>query len=131
IDSRDRGCRFPGCTNRRWTDHHHIVHWAHGGETSTENLVLLCRRHHRLVHEGGFRVARAANGELRFRRPDGSPIEASPPLRVRRLRGAARRRRRLRPAQGSVAPRSAGERMDLDLTVSLLADQTPREPRGP
>ena len=49
---RDRGCRFPGCTHARFVDAHHIHHWADGGETSAANLVSLCRRHHRLIHEG-------------------------------------------------------------------------------
>jgi hypothetical protein len=53
---RDRGCRFPGCENHRFVDAHHIRHWARGGPTALDNLVLLCRRHHRLVHEGGCRV---------------------------------------------------------------------------
>ncbi|MGZ8695630.1 MAG: DUF222 domain-containing protein, partial [Gaiellaceae bacterium] len=56
LKSRDRGCRFPGCENHRFVDAHHIRHWAHGGETRLDNLVLLCRRHHRLVHEGGYRI---------------------------------------------------------------------------
>jgi hypothetical protein len=56
LRSRDRGCRFPGCENRRFLDAHHIHHWARGGPTSTQNLLLLCRRHHRLLHEGGYRV---------------------------------------------------------------------------
>jgi len=54
LRARDQGCRFPGCTNTHFIDGHHIKHWADGGETSLENLVQLCRRHHRLVHEGGF-----------------------------------------------------------------------------
>ena len=54
LNSRDRGCRFPGCTHTRYVDAHHIHHWADGGETSTENLVSLCRFHHRKVHEGGI-----------------------------------------------------------------------------
>jgi 5-methylcytosine-specific restriction endonuclease McrA len=50
---RDRGCRFPGCDRPSgWSDAHHLVHWADGGETKLSNLVLLCRRHHRMVHEG-------------------------------------------------------------------------------
>ena len=53
LHRRDGGCRYPGCTNRRFIDGHHILHWSKGGPTSLENLVLLCRRHHRLVHEGG------------------------------------------------------------------------------
>ncbi|MDX1516372.1 MAG: DUF222 domain-containing protein, partial [Woeseiaceae bacterium] len=49
---RDKGCRFPGCTNTRFVDGHHVRHWADGGETCMDNLVQLCRHHHRLVHEG-------------------------------------------------------------------------------
>jgi hypothetical protein len=49
---RDRGCRFPGCDRPPdWTDAHHIQHWADGGPTEMKNLLLLCRRHHRMVHE--------------------------------------------------------------------------------
>jgi len=80
LRSRDGGCRFPGCTNHRFVDAHHIRHWADGGETSLDNLVLLCRRHHRLVHERGFGVKRVAGGALRFSRPDGCIIEEHPRL---------------------------------------------------
>ena len=55
LEARDRGCRFPGC-GLRFTDAHHVRHWAEGGETKLENLVLLCRFHHRLVHEEGYTV---------------------------------------------------------------------------
>jgi len=62
---RDRGCRFPGCDRPpTWTDGHHLVHWADGGETALENLVLLCRPHHRLVHEQGWTLRRDDNGEI-------------------------------------------------------------------
>ena len=64
---RDGGCRFPGCTNTRFVDGHHIKHWANGGETKLENLVLLCRHHHHLVHEGGFSCEKSANGEIHFK----------------------------------------------------------------
>jgi hypothetical protein len=64
---RDRGCRFPGCTNSFNVDGHHIEHWANGGETSLENLVQLCRHHHRLVHEGGFQCEKDERGKLLFR----------------------------------------------------------------
>ncbi|RLA09120.1 MAG: hypothetical protein DRQ59_13545, partial [Gammaproteobacteria bacterium] len=74
LRSRDGGCRFPGCTHSRFVDAHHIRHWANGGETSLDNLALLCRRHHRLVHEGGFGVERIADGTLCFTRPDGRVI---------------------------------------------------------
>ncbi len=55
LAARDTGCRFPGCTSRR-CDAHHVDHWSDGGATRLDNLVLLCRRHHRAVHEGGFAV---------------------------------------------------------------------------
>jgi len=55
LEVRDRGCRFPGCGSR-YTDAHHVVHWADGGETSLSNTILLCRFHHRLVHEEGWKV---------------------------------------------------------------------------
>ncbi len=54
--ARDRHCRYPSCSHARFVDAHHIEHWAHGGETSLENLMLLCSHHHRLVHEGGFQI---------------------------------------------------------------------------
>jgi hypothetical protein len=53
---RDKGCRFPGCTQSRFVDAHHVRHWAHGGETNLDNLLLLCSRHHGAVHDGRFRV---------------------------------------------------------------------------
>ncbi|MBN1237372.1 MAG: DUF222 domain-containing protein [Gammaproteobacteria bacterium] len=72
--SRDRGCIFPGCHRKRYVDGHHMRHWADGGETSLENIALLCSFHHLLVHEGGFRMARDANGEFYFQRPNGRVI---------------------------------------------------------
>ena len=62
---RDRGCRFPSCDRPpEWTDAHHIRHRADHGPTRAENLVLLCRVHHRLVHEGGWRLDRGEDGSL-------------------------------------------------------------------
>ena len=78
LKARDQGCRFPGCTQTRFVDGHHIHHWAAGGETNLDNLVQLCRHHHRLVHEGGFDVARRPDHALRFTRPDGQTIEPVP-----------------------------------------------------
>jgi uncharacterized protein DUF222/HNH endonuclease len=72
--SRDRGCTFPGCGNKRYIDAHHVRHWADGGETSADNLTLLCSYHHRLLHEGGYRIAIGADGERYFQRPDGRAI---------------------------------------------------------
>ena len=81
LQHRDRGCRFPGC-GLRFTQAHHIQHWAQGGPTTLSNLALLCRRHHRSVHEDGFHVKRLANGELQFTRPDGRPLPEAPRLPV-------------------------------------------------
>jgi hypothetical protein len=80
LQARDGGCRFPGCTHRRFVDSHHIRHWADGGDTSIDNLVLLCRHHHRLVHEDGFGVERTADNSIQFNRPDGRVIEEHPRL---------------------------------------------------
>jgi len=55
LEARDRGCRFKGC-GLRFTDAHHVRHWADGGETSLGNLLLLCSHHHRLVHEEGWKI---------------------------------------------------------------------------
>src|SRR5438067_7983137 len=70
LHHRDRGCRFPGCGSR-FGQGHHIRHWAHGGPTKLSNLAMLCRRHHRAVHEEGYQVDRQPDGQLSFRRPDG------------------------------------------------------------
>lgn len=72
---RDGQCRFPGCTHRAWLDAHHIVHWAHGGETSLANTVLLCPMHHRAVHQGGFTIDRYSDGSLMFIEPCGDAID--------------------------------------------------------
>ena len=71
---RDDGCRFPGCTNRL-TDAHHVLAWIDGGATTLPNLLSLCRRHHRFVHEHGYRVVTGSHGEPpRFFRRDGRPV---------------------------------------------------------
>ena len=73
---RDGGCRFPGCTHDRFVDGHHIEHWADGGETRLDNLILLCRHHHRLVHEGGFCCEKTDSGEVVFRDERNEPLAA-------------------------------------------------------
>jgi hypothetical protein len=83
LQRRDGGCRFPGCTCSRFVDAHHIHHWADGGETSMNNLVLLCRKHHRLVHEGGFGIGKSQTGEVFFTHPDGHNVPTGPDGRFR------------------------------------------------
>jgi hypothetical protein len=72
--ARDRGCSFPGCTNTRFVDAHHVRHWSRGGETSLENTMLLCSAHHRLVHEGGHEIRKDLHDRWYFRRPDGRAV---------------------------------------------------------
>lgn len=74
---RDRHCRFPGC-GARICDAHHVEHWADGGATRLSNLVLLCRHHHRAVHEGGFKVLLHRDGAVEFFAPGGRKIEEVP-----------------------------------------------------
>jgi hypothetical protein len=119
LDARDNGCRFPGCNSRRMTDAHHIVHWSSGGETSKDNLVLLCRHHHRLVHEGGFSLEPGPGGDFVFRDPRGrtlkpSPVPPSPDAPLAPGHPPA--------AHGGPAPiwRGTGERMDLGLCVDAV-----------
>jgi hypothetical protein len=76
---RDGGCRFPGCGRRRFLHAHHIVHWIKGGETKLINLILLCSHHHRLVHEGGYRVESPANHVFAFFDPGGRALPEAPP----------------------------------------------------
>jgi hypothetical protein len=96
LHRRDGGCRFPGCTCTQFVDGHHIHHWADGGETKLSNLVLLCRFHHRLVHEGGFAIQVLDDGALRFLRLG---LDITPRTIVSRWRG---------------------ERMDYDIAIEGL-----------
>jgi hypothetical protein len=77
LKARDGGCRFPGCDRTRFTEGHHVKHWANGGETRLRNLVTLCGYHHRLVHEGCYGITTTDDGLFRFTRPDGRPVEAN------------------------------------------------------
>ena len=124
LTARDRQCRFPGCGNRR-VDAHHVEHWADGGRTALDNLVLLCRRHHRAVHEEGFRVTMDAAGDVRFAHPDGHALEEAPPAPA--WTGPA-----LKPTDDGLAvagieigadtatPSWGGERLDLDWAMHVL-----------
>ena len=124
LQHRDRGCRFPGC-GVRFGQAHHIHHWAQGGPTRLSNLVLLCRRHHRAVHEEGFQVDRGPDGELRFRRPDGQPIHDVPPPPsvpedpVKDFR-AQREEQGLRVDVRSPKPGWFGERLDVGYAIDVL-----------
>ncbi|MGA8665451.1 MAG: DUF222 domain-containing protein, partial [Candidatus Dormiibacterota bacterium] len=65
LRARSGGCEWPGCERPvAFTNAHHLVHWGHGGGTDVDNLVLLCYRHHWLIHEGGWQLARVERGRL-------------------------------------------------------------------
>jgi len=74
ILARDQGCRWPGCPQHRFVDVHHIVFWSNGGKTTPSNLVSLCKFHHRLVHEGGYRLEMDSSGRVQAWTPDGIEI---------------------------------------------------------
>ena len=124
LQHRDHGCRFPGCGSR-FTQGHHIKHWANGGPTTLSNLALLCRRHHRAVHEEGFQVARLADGELEFRHPYGwvlPPVPAPP-----EVAGDAEARLRADNAAAGVhvdahtlRPDWDGTRLDLGYAIDVM-----------
>jgi len=124
LHHRDRGCRFPGC-GLRFGQGHHIRHWAHGGPTTLANLTMLCRRHHRAVHEEGYQVERWPDGELRFRRPDGRPLPESPALPavaadpVGMLR-ARHDERELNIHARTAMPGWLGERLDVGWAIDVL-----------
>jgi hypothetical protein len=124
LQHRDRGCRFPGC-GVRIGQGHHIRHWAQGGPTTLSNLVMLCRRHHRTVHEEGYQVARGPDGALRFWRPDGAPLpEVPPPTEV--LEDPVKVLRTCHDAQGlgldarTACPGWLGERLDVGWAIDVL-----------
>jgi hypothetical protein len=85
LKHRDRGCRFPGCGNRRFAQAHHLAWWSRGGRTELENLALICSFHHKLVHELGWTISRDAEGEIRWFQPDGVRYRAGPAPPIRDL----------------------------------------------
>jgi hypothetical protein len=65
LEARDGHCRWPGCDRpARWSAAHHVVHWIHGGGTDLDNLILLCHRHHWMVHEGGWQLVKTDGGPM-------------------------------------------------------------------
>ena len=122
---RDRGCAFPGCTHGRFLHAHHIEHWLHGGNTSLENLVMLCTFHHHLVHEGGWTITAVADGERVFSSPAGRPLPLEPPREhvdngLEWLREWAEDRD-LALGPGVNLPQWDGKDPDYGLAVELLA----------
>jgi hypothetical protein len=88
---RDRQCRFPGCNNVTFADVHHIVPWKPTGRTDLDNLVLVCRHHHGVVHRKGWSMTGNANEELTIVGPTGRVMVSRPsPLWTRVTDGRTR-----------------------------------------
>jgi len=129
LNSRDRGCRFPGCTYTRYVDGHHVKHWAQGGETKLANLVTLCRFHHCQVHEGKVVVACLDDGAFRFTKPNGQSFD-SPPQQSSSWEVLVEDQ----PIR--ITPRTAvsgwtGEELDVDLAVEWLMQHVSAETSSP
>jgi hypothetical protein len=123
LAARDRGCRFPGCERTRFVEGHHLQHWSQGGETNLDNLVSLCGRHHRLVHERGYTVSFDDDGELQFVNHYGIAVPCAPPRPPPSSSGDAicdqHRRRRLL-IDGDTCRNGTGDRMELVSAVDAL-----------
>jgi hypothetical protein len=124
LHHRDKGCRFPGC-GLPFGQGHHIRHWAHGGPTKLSNLTMLCRRHHRAVHEEGYQVERQADGELCFRCPDGRPLPDVPapaavPANPTDTMRAQNDVRGVQIDARTSTPSWQGERLDVGWAISVL-----------
>jgi hypothetical protein len=74
---RDVGCRYPGCCQSKHTEAHHIIHWADDGKTNLDNLVTLCKYHHRLLHDGLYTIYREPKGDIVFTNKDNQVIKRS------------------------------------------------------
>ena len=124
LHHRDRGCRFPGC-GARLGEGHHLRHWAEGGPTTLSNLTLLCRRHHRAVHEEGFQLEREPGGALQFRRPDGRVLPEAPPPTITPA-DPVRALQKRHAADGlhlharTTCPIWLGERLDVGWAIDVL-----------
>ncbi len=112
LRSRDKGCRFPGCCNTRYTDAHHIRHWARGGETKLSNLVTLCRFHHRAVHEGKVVVQVLDDGAIRFSQPNGESFQSTAPNHSHRIGDWRELPRRHQEQEIAIDARTAVTRWD-------------------
>jgi len=124
LQARDQGCRFPGC-GLRHAQAHHIHHWANGGLTRLENLALLCRRHHRAVHEEGYRIERDSDGALHFSTPRGwavPEVPATPMVPPDPMEAilAANRARDVAIDGWTSCPNWLGERLDLGWAIDVL-----------
>ena len=134
LHHRDRGCRFPGCQVRIGQGHH-VRHWAQGGPTTLSNLALLCRRHHRAVHEEGYQVERGSDGALQFRRPNGwvvpeVPAPAAVPADPIAALRAQHAEQGLRLHARTGLAQWLGERLDVGWAIGVLHPLATRNDRS-
>ena len=83
LNLRDETCQFPGCCESHYVDFHHIEHWANGGETNKDNLIKLCRFHHRVLHHGLYDIETQGDKDklkFIFTTAAGKVIERNPSL---------------------------------------------------
>jgi hypothetical protein len=125
LRTRDGGCRFPGCTQRRRLIPHHVHWWSSGGRTDLDLLVLVCPTHHRAVHEVGYTVSALGNGRFLWRRPTGETIPEAPGVTdAPRAGGHVSAGDRLPPVEVTPltgVPTWGGERLDLDHLIGGMA----------
>lgn len=122
LESRDGGCRFPGCGQKRFVDGHHIRYWTRdGGETKLPNLITLCRFHHRKMHEGGYFLRETDDGDMEFVHPSGSALGPGPPLRADGPDLEQRHRRRgLNITPHTCEGTWDGSNIDLPLVIEVM-----------
>ena len=110
-------CRFPSCDRSTHLHAHHVLFWAAGGGTDLHNLVLVCARHHTLIHTGGFQLVLSPDRTLTVRTAGDIPVPHHPELPQQ-------------PAQDldqSVEPFTSGwqgDRFDLGYVVMVMAQHT-------
>ena len=134
LTARDRRCRFQGCGSRH-CDAHHVRHWADGGATRLENLLLVCRFHHRVVHEDGFTVELRDDGDATFFWPDGRPVGEAPPAPDWDDEPLTMTNQDLASADITIDPHTAtpdwhGEPLDLHWAITVLHPATADPVRG-
>lgn len=128
---RDQGCIFPGCCETRFVDAHHVQHWGDGGKTSLDNLVLLCRHHHQLLHQEQYQIVKVNHGHFEVRLPSGhempraiSPqfVPGSDPLEEELSIEREHNGLGLQIGIGAEVTLWQGERMDYGLAVGVMMD---------